>query len=277
MKRLVLVMTVMLAIGSFSFAAAPKSGDRVKIGGDVVVREGETVQNAVAIMGNVTVNGTVEGNATAILGKIEVGPKGIVKANAVSVRRNVVLADGAKVFGNITEISPGKAFHFRRTETCPAGLGGFFGFFMLAAMICFMVLAALFVAVFPKYTEEVSASIDKNILKVFLTGVIGVLLIMPVMLALVVSIAGILLIPFEILFVLAAMIVGYIIAGRYIGGKLMAAAFKTRIAPVWETLIGLAAVTLAVYVPFAGVFVKIFVATLGFGAVIYSILPRKKA
>lgn len=275
MKKLFLAVTVVCLMGAGVFAAEQQLGDRVKIGGDVIVKAGETVKDATAIRGNVTVNGVVEGKATAVFGKVSIGPKGIVKGDAVSILNSVELLDGARVFGNITEINPSKMQGF-----CPASLlaGGFLGLLLikLIAALGFLALALLFVAVFPEYTSACVDRAEQGILKPFLIGILGSVLIIPVGLVLLISVIGILLIPVEIVLVLVAALMGYVVAGAFIGKKLIAAFGKSGALPVWNALTGILVLWAASFVPFFGPFVNFLAFILGFGIVIVSLRRIRK-
>ena len=54
------------------------------------------------------------------------------------------------------------------------------------------------VTLFPKQVGQVSAGIEKDPLKIFLLSILGIILIVPVALVLIISVAGIVLIPLEI-------------------------------------------------------------------------------
>src|ERR1044071_6359662 len=89
---------------AWNLLAAPLIGadgqsGRVQMRGDVVIKEGEVVDQAVAVMGSVLVNGTVRENAVSLIGDIAVGPKGIVEGDVVTVGGHIVRSPGSKVVG----------------------------------------------------------------------------------------------------------------------------------------------------------------------------------
>ncbi|CAN5360148.1 hypothetical protein BH23ACI1_BH23ACI1_30070 [soil metagenome] len=84
------------------------SGDRVRIFGDIHVRENESLSGqAVAVMGSVRVDGEVGDQVVAVMGSVHLGPNAIVRGDIVSVGGRVVRAAGAQVGGDVTEVSLG--------------------------------------------------------------------------------------------------------------------------------------------------------------------------
>lgn len=278
MKKAILLSVFAFIFPLLSSSVQAETGrDRVKVLGDVTIAANETVKDVVAVRGNVTVNGTVEGNAVAVLGNISIGPKGVVKKDATAVRGTVALADGAKVFGSITEIS---GFGVSG-GSCPFAplLAGFFGFawiFLLAVLAGLLALGALLAALFPGYFEKTSAIMDTGLLKPFLWGALISVLVLPATLLLVLTLIGILFIPLEIVILFIALCLGYFAASHYFGRKLLAALYKGgSISAVWEMLAGLVLLFLAQMIPFLGPFVKLFAVLLGIGVVALSIRSSK--
>lgn len=91
-------------------------GDRVRIFGDVVVREDEEITGeVVAVMGDVKIEGVVRNQVVAVLGDIELGPKAVVLRDIVSVGGHVRKAEGARTRGGVTEVGlmgPNVNVHF---------------------------------------------------------------------------------------------------------------------------------------------------------------------
>jgi uncharacterized RDD family membrane protein YckC/cytoskeletal protein CcmA (bactofilin family) len=63
--------------------------------------------NGVAVLGSTTVNGTVRGNAVAVMGNLRLGPNARVDGNAVSVGGDVIKDPTATVGGEIVPVSFG--------------------------------------------------------------------------------------------------------------------------------------------------------------------------
>ena len=80
-------------------------GDRVRIFGDVTVREGEEVTGqVVAVIGSVRVDGEVGDQVVSVLGSVDLGPKAVVRGDIVSVGGRVRRAPGSQVGGAVTEV-----------------------------------------------------------------------------------------------------------------------------------------------------------------------------
>jgi len=82
-------------------------GDRIRIGGTIVVEPNERVDDAVAIFGDVIVRGAVEGEAVAVLGSVRVEDGATVARGATAVGGAIETAPGARVYGKANEVSIG--------------------------------------------------------------------------------------------------------------------------------------------------------------------------
>jgi len=204
------------------------SGDRVRIFGDVVVREGEAVSGqVVAVFGSVRIDGEVGDQVVAVLGSVELGPKAVVHGDIVSVGGRVRRADGADVRGGVTEVSLQDASTNARLAPWVGGLGmlslfdGFGGAvprlmgttFRLFLLLIFVSLVMV-VARGP--VERSAQRISDNPIKAALVGLAAEVFAVPVLVltcvVLAISIVGIpllLLIPFVILFLLVLALVGF--------------------------------------------------------------------
>lgn len=81
-------------------------GDRVRIFGDVGVREDESISGqVVAVIGSVRIDGQVDDQVVAVLGSVNLGPKAVVKGDVVSVGGRVRRAEGSRISGNVTEVA----------------------------------------------------------------------------------------------------------------------------------------------------------------------------
>ena len=81
-------------------------GDRVRVFGDVRVREDEEVTGQiVAVLGSVRIDGEVGDQIVAVLGSVDLGPKAVVHGEVVAVGGRVRRAEGAQVLGGVTEVS----------------------------------------------------------------------------------------------------------------------------------------------------------------------------
>ncbi len=174
--------------------------DVVRMGNDVHIPEGQVVEgDVVSIMGDVRIDGYVEGDAVAVGGSLILGPKARIDGDGVSIG-GTVEKNGGVIRGETVSIGFG-------TGWCRGPgfvMGGFFSharrFVLLIVMvIVVMLLGALLLAVVGRSVDIVSDRVRKE---AFFNGLIGLLawvLFVPLMVLLAVTIIGIpiaILLPF---------------------------------------------------------------------------------
>lgn len=272
-KRLAWVLVVGFVLGFQSLAEAG-ARNFVKFGSDLVVEEGTRARNAVAIGGDVTVNGMVERDVVAIAGSVLLGPKAVVGKNVVSVGGTIETADEATVRGELTEVNiPGlNSLLTAISRDGWEGLRWVLGVVSFIAFIGFLAFALLVVALLSKPIVRVSTAIEDNALKATLWGLLGTLLIVPLGVFLAISVVGIVLIPVEIALVICAYVVGYIAAARLVGKKIAEALRRPEHPMLLETLLGLIILWIIGWVPVLGWAVKAVASLLGLGGVIVALL-----
>jgi len=250
---------------------------RIHIGDDVLVESGEEVDSAVAVGGDVRIYGSVLNDVVSIGGSVFLGPHAVVKGDVVTIGGMVVKQEGAEVLGDISTFDTSRITSFFREaptsrwkedEGVPfiPGLFPFLGFLALALIV---------VALIPERVDFVSFAITRHTGMSLLWGVIGALLIFPVALILVVSLVGILLIPFELIAVAIAFFLGYVAVVRIIGRKIFAAVKKPETPMVLETLAGSIILWAAGLVPYVGWMVMTAASLIGFGGFIASLIHRR--
>ena len=211
-------------------------GDRVRVFGDVAVREGEAVSGqVVAVLGSVQIDGEVGDQVVAVLGSVDLGPKAVVRGDIVSIGGRVRRAAGADVRGGVTEVSLQDAAINSRLAPWLGGLGvlsfvdGLGGAvprlmgttFRLVLLLLFVSLAMV-VARGP--VERSAQRISDNPIRATLIGLAAEVLAVPVLvltcIVLAISIVGIpllLLMPFVIVLLLVLALVGFTGAAVVIG------------------------------------------------------------
>ena len=215
---------------------------------------GTTVKGPVVALGPVTVAGRVEGAAVSLAGDVTVARGGVVTGDAVAVGGRV-LADG-DVVGEMHAMSsipdrpaPGVATAdlrtpVQRTYDAMRVVAGTFGVLLIVA-----VGVLLFAG---RNLDEVVATLELRFGRAFLVGVMGQVLILPalvvLLVALAVSVIGILLIPFAVVayaIAIAGLVtLGFLAVARLVGGAVWHSATDTT--PRSRALAGLA-VGLAIF------------------------------
>ncbi|MDI6731978.1 MAG: hypothetical protein QME05_05315 [Candidatus Margulisbacteria bacterium] len=238
----------------------------VKVGSNVNVPVGETVQSAVAVGGSVVVNGKVVEDVVAVGGSVTLKEGAEVGGNVVSIGGAVVKEGGA--------INKAKTVEVNMPALIP--VIGFLsmGNFMAAAIILsilttlgFIVLAALLVALFTPQVGKTSAKIEKKFWQTFWWGIFSPILVTLLLIALVLSLVGILLIPIVLLVFIAACVFGYVAAAQLCGKKLMQA-LRLRGKPMLaEVVVGLILLWIINMIPVIGGVVNAVIGICGLGAV----------
>jgi hypothetical protein len=205
--------------------------DVVRFGDDVIIDEGEVVGgDAVAILGSVLVNGTLEGDAVAVGGTVTVGPHGRVDGDAVGIGGGVSKDPGGVIRGE--RVSIGRGGHWAGTWD----RGGFtryhrpfpWGFFSrggrllmwIVWTIMLVLLALLITAVARRPVETISMKAKHEAFKMGLIGLAAWLLLGPAMLLFIVTIIGIPigLLVLPMVFALA-LLVGYTAVSLAVGER----------------------------------------------------------
>lgn len=271
-----LMMTGMAAL--FLCAPFPASGEDtiVRLGNNVIVGSGTAVDSAVAVGGDVRVDGLVRKDAVAVGGSVFLGPGAKVMGNVTSLGGTVVRQQGSQVDGDVTIVDSshlpsyfvpefGNWWDFRY---------GFPSIFNVFSFIGFLVLALIVVAVAPRAVGSVSAAIEHGALKAFFIGILGCASIFPVAFLLVISLVGIVLIPFEMLLVGLCFFIGYVAVAQLIGKKIFIAVRYPDRPMILETIVGAVALWLVNMVPFLGWLVVVCAVVTGFGGVIVRLVSR---
>jgi hypothetical protein len=271
----ILVWILLAAFIPRTDKSEPEGKFRFGIGHDVIVEQGKDVDAAVAIGGNLEVYGHVRKDAVSIGGSVYLAPFSIVDGDVTAVGGHVEQQDGAVVGGKISAIDTGSITSllssFSRGIDILPEIGWGIGWI---SSIGFIVLALVVVAVMPSIVGSVSFSIEHNTVRTLLLGILGSIVVFPVVIMLLVSIVGIVLIPLEIMLVGSAMILGYIAVSQLIGKRVTFAMKRPHQPILLETSLGLAVLFLAGFVPFFGFVVKGVVVLLGLGGVIDAIFLR---
>lgn len=261
------------------FLATPaEAKNMIGAGRDLVVEEGQTVNNAAVIGGQITVNGLVEQNVLAIAGSVVLTNKAVVRGQVIVLGGIVARGSGSMVFGDITEVNSSTLSQALQS----AMRGELEGWSLILNVIslCFfaiiLIIALIMTLLLPRQMTLITRSIETHYVKSFFWGVLATLMIVPLFMLLAVSIIGIFLIPLAFTLMLLAVIVGFIACGAILGNALISRVFRGYEKSLTkETLVGLCLLWLLGWIPFyAGMFIKAFVITIGLGGVIMT-LTRK--
>lgn len=268
MKRLAILITavVMTVVLSGNNPVFAKGENIIKFNKDIEISENMTVDEVVAIGGNVTVFGRVENNVVAVGGSIFLKPGSYVGDQAVAVGGDVVKDTSANVSGKITQVYmpdflPSVATFLK---------GGWMAVWATIsglALLGFLGLAILLVALIPEHMGKAVNALERSFVNMLLWGILWTILIVPIAVLLAVSIIGIILIPLEILLAALALIIGYIAAAIFIGRNILLALKKIP-PPFVDVVVGILILFLIGFVPVIGPIIKMIFLIAGFGAVL---------
>ncbi|MBU0528646.1 hypothetical protein KKF86_02690 [bacterium] len=277
-KYIQLILSIVLFIGLTSDVIA---SDRsiVKIGSDVHIEKDMRVDDAVAVGGSVFVDGIVDGDAVAVGGSVHLGEEAIIHGDAVTVGGTIEESEGSIVYGTTVDVG---SFDFKNIFEGKHFFGGHRGipgipmglkFIPLIGLIALVLLLAVLI---PAELGTVASYIKNEPIMMFLWGMLGVILIVPLAVMLAISIIGIALIPLEILAVFLATLIGYIAVAIMIGKKLLRSLKNDNPSVVLSAILGVLILWLVGLIPVFGCIVKAIALIIGFGAVIIAVAKRNK-
>jgi len=176
-------------------------GDRVRIGSDVTVHEGERVQQVVTIFGSSTIRGEVRGDVVAVFGNIRLESTARVHGDVTSVGGQIEAAPGAQFQGGNHQVSldwphvtitPFWAWPGWPADAALAWLTSMATFSRM--LLVFLVVFAA-VALAPGRMAQVGRVVESRPAASFGIGLLAQLLALPLLLAvtlaLIISIVGI--------------------------------------------------------------------------------------
>ena len=273
-----LILSIVLFTGLTSGLLA---SDRsiVKIGSDVHIEKDMRVDDAVAVGGSVIVDGIVDGDAVAVGGSIHLSEEAIIHGDAVTVGGTINEAEGSMVYGTTVDVGSfdfQDIFESSRFFKGPQGMPGIPRGLKFIPLIGLFALVLLLAVLIPKELSTVASNVKNEPVIMFLWGMLGIILIVPLAVMLAISIIGIVLIPLEILAVFLATLIGYIAVAVIIGKKILRALKTDNPSVVLSALLGVLILWLVGLVPFFGSIVKVIVVIIGFGAVIIAVARRNK-
>lgn len=270
-RKILAAIMIILIIG-FAADARAENATIFKIGEDVSVEEGARINHVLAINGQVTVSGTVDGNVVAIGNSIVLTRKAVVRGNVFTFGGVIVMGKGAEVQGTITEINSSNISDAITSVLSEEweGWSWVFAIFSLTIFFSVLIIAILIVVLMPKQIRVIAASIQEETVKITLWGLLGMVLVVPLFILLTISVIGIVLIPLEMILVVSAGLLGFIAMSQILGQKLYAL-FKRPPQPILrETFWGLVVFWLIGWIPYIGVTVKVLALMMGLGSVIYT-------
>ncbi|MHB1345785.1 MAG: hypothetical protein ACYCX3_15745, partial [Thermoleophilia bacterium] len=262
---LVAAMLVSLAAPPAAAAAATQ----FRLSGDLHVAADQTLDSAVTLNGDITVEGVVLSSAFTANGDIHVLAGGRIEGEAVSLTGRVLVDEGGTVLGETVEFGGdgiqvgGNAPTVVARNVAPdAGSGVSWFFFVLGAMGLGLLLVLIASGGLKSVGQELTARTGRSAL-VGLLSLMGIPVLFVILLISVVGIpVALLLIP---LVPLTAMFGIYALA-LVAGQRLLEVAGRDHAGDVWAMLAGVALLGVATLIPVLGVLLWVLAGFFGFGA-----------
>jgi hypothetical protein len=233
----------------------PSRDDRgVSVGQSRVIGPDEVVNDAVVMGADLTVYGTVNGDAVCIGGDLTVGPGAVVKGDLVNVGGTLTVDPTAETYQDRVNIGAGgfpfnfleglqgqqadrtpdreyggrpqdrKTFRFNMTKSHePKDLAA--GLICLATDFVYILLLLFFslllTAFMPRQFGHIEGYLRNEFPRSILLGIASVAGIPIVLVAFIISVIGILFIPFFLLALAVSFLMGYVVFNRMAGRKLL--------------------------------------------------------
>ena len=265
----------------------------VRIGQKYELKQGETVHDIFSVLAPASIDGTVRGDVTVVLGTVTIGPTAVIEGSLVVVGGNVTVQSGAAVRSDLIVIgggldappafAPGRqhvaigatAIADRLADAVPWITEGLLLGRPLVPRLTWvwmvvsiaLVMSLLFALLF---TDGVRTSADAIAAKPFTTFLVGMLVLLltaPVTIVLVASVVGILVVPFALCALILAWMIGKVgVAVRL--GDIMSGQTSpaSRLQTVRSLLLGFAAVMVIYMVPVLGFLAWAVIGVTGLGA-----------
>ena len=278
MKRGFIGLLVLLALLGYTTAVHAEATSVVKINDDVTIEENMKVRNVFVLRGQITISGTVEQSVVAIGGSIVLTRTAVVNGDVVALGGIIVMGKGADVHGTLTEINSSNisAAISDLLSDDWEGWSWLFAIFSVVVFFAILILALLIVALIPKPIQVIAETIKTNTFKVSLSGLLGLLLIVPIAVLLTISVIGIVLIPLEMILVVSAALLGFIAVSQLVGRRVLMLIKRTGGGVIRQTFWGLITLWLIGWIPYVGWIIKVLAVVLGLGGVIMTRFGTKE-
>ena len=262
------------------------AGEAVAIMGDLRI-DGEVRRDAVAVMGSVTINGKVGGEVVAVMGDVVLGPKAEVDGDVVAIGGTLQRDPGAIVRGEVTRVGVGE-LSVAKLQTPSAlrawwdhalGHGALFGFgaglgWLAVPVLLALGFYALLALVFPGGIRRTGDMLVQRPGAVVLSALLTLMALPVLFVLLLVTVVGI---PVALLGLPAGIVVGVAFGKAAIYGLVGRKLMQDRAPLAVSVLIGGVVFALLFAAPVAGLALAALTAALGLGCSIAALLTAGKS
>jgi uncharacterized RDD family membrane protein YckC len=269
----------MVVIGGSATALGKVRQDLVAIWGNVMVGD-EAGGDTVAVLGNIKLgtNAVVHGDTVAVLGNIKMGPNAKVHGDVVAVGGAVERSQGTVIDGEVVSMPVFSwlgnwldqcAFKLRPLAPQLGWLWAIAGMFLL---IYILIAIAL-----PRPVQACVDEITRRPVATILAGLLAKILLPFVFLILIVTGIGIFVIPFLLIAVMLAGMIGKVALLQYFGQQIgRQFNLTTMQKPLVAFLLGWVIITLFYLVPILGFIIYTLTGTWALGAVVMAMFSGRR-
>ena len=104
MRNFVRAALLGFLLASCGAVSASASTDRVSIGKDIAISEGESASDIVCVFCNIVVHGNVKGDVVAVLGGVYIDPAQSVSGDMVAIGGDVSVGQSSSVQGDLVVV-----------------------------------------------------------------------------------------------------------------------------------------------------------------------------
>ena len=271
----------------------------VRVGQDYHVTAGSTVREVVVVTGSVIIDGRVERDVVVVLGSVRLGPEAVVNGSMVTVAGTVTVAPGAQVRRDFVvaggsvdappSFNPGgehvvigaSGVAERIQAVVPWATRGLLLGRLIVPSLPWMwtIVAVVFFIyltlnlLFERPIRACAAVLATKPLSTFFVGLLVLLLTGPVAFILVVSVVGIVVLPFALCALLIAWLFGKVAVSRALGASVIVEDEPgNKLQATRSFAIGFAMVTVAYMIPVLGLVTFVLVAVFGLGSASMALL-----
>jgi len=260
-------------------------GEAVALMGDLRV-DGEVARDAVAVMGSVTINGKVDGEAIAVMGDMVLGPDAEVGRDVVVIGGTLRRDPGAIVGGEVIHVGVGKLsgkkllmpaslqawWDHALGHAALLGVGAGLGWLLVVTLvsIAFRVLIAL---VFPGGIRRAGDMLVQRPGAVVLSALLTTMALPVLFILLLITVVGI---PVALIGLPVGIVIGTVFGTAGIYGLAGRKIMRDRSSLAVAVLVGGLIFALLYAVPFAGLALWALTAALGLGCSITAMITAGK-
>lgn len=264
-----LIPVLLLFLPTHALAA----GERIfKIGEDVVIEETMHIKSLCVINGQATISGEVDGDVIAVNGSVVLTKKAVVTGNVLSIGGVVVTARGAQIGGSVTEMNSAHLSEMitRILSDEWEGWSWLAAIFSLTVFLCTFIIGSILMTLIPTPIVRIGEAIHIHFWKSLWTGILVLVLIVPLAVLLTISVVGIVLIPLEVILVICTALVGVIGVSYAIGDRGYRLLKKSSGRPLSKMVFGLIIIWIIGWIPVVGWMLKVLLMTIGMGSAIFT-------